>query len=373
MRDKRPVDELSVEDLERILVIKRREARQERLRRYDGQGRRVASHVSPQMIDPDPVPPIELEEPASVPQQHEAAHNIAPPEPPVTYDLTDDMPRFEDDYDDGFRPRPARKPKPGGKRARSRAWNMALLGIEVLALLGMAGVLVLGGYLIRDENKKIDALADETNAIRREALALLATPTPAPELSLEPASYVLPGGHYSPSETGEKWIFNFTELVVELPDSVNPATIAQMVAPQTSRTGVQPTSPVSIEFEIPAAEERVDASIFPGDDWAALQKGVGHHLGSANPGENGNMVLSAHNDIYDEIFRYIEYLEPGDEIRVMANSGIWYTYVVREKQVVDPTDIWVLEYGNQPMVTLITCHPYREDTQRMVVFADLVQ
>ena len=35
MRDKRPVDELSIEELERILAIRKREARLARLRRHE--------------------------------------------------------------------------------------------------------------------------------------------------------------------------------------------------------------------------------------------------------------------------------------------------------------------------------------------------
>ena len=41
MRDKRPVDELSIEELERILAIKKREERQKRLSRMQREGRMV--------------------------------------------------------------------------------------------------------------------------------------------------------------------------------------------------------------------------------------------------------------------------------------------------------------------------------------------
>jgi len=117
---------------------------------------------------------------------------------------------------------------------------------------------------------------------------------------------------------------------------------------------------------------KIDASVYGGDDWETLKRGVGHYLGSANPGENANMVLSAHNDIYGELFKNIQYLEPGDEIRIQANDNRWYTYVVYGKDIVAPTAVGVMARGNQPIVTLITCHPYRVDTQWMVVFARLV-
>ncbi|MFW5749121.1 MAG: hypothetical protein ACOCYT_05855, partial [Chloroflexota bacterium] len=48
MRDKRPVDELSVEELERILIIKKREARRAQIERIKRSGR---------MVEPGPAEP----------------------------------------------------------------------------------------------------------------------------------------------------------------------------------------------------------------------------------------------------------------------------------------------------------------------------
>src|SRR5690554_458233 len=366
MRDKRPVDELSIEELERILAIRKREARRKRLQRYDNRGRRLPT---PLAEEPPPAPA-----PAPLPQQHEAATTVPPPEPPVTYDLTDEVPRFEDDDGDDeivLAPRrrqepPAAEPVSGGEpRSRVRsAWDKLLLAIEVVGVVGIVAILVYGGYLIATENKKIDALDQESARIQQDAAALRATSTPRPDLTIDLANYVLPGGHYSPAEPGRGGEFNLDEL----PASIRPVAATQLTAPRAALPTPQPTSPTRIV--IPAID--VDAAIYGGDDWYALQKGVGHYLNSANPGENGNMVLTAHNDVYGEIFRYLEDLEVGDEVRVQADSGKWYTYRVRETHIVEPSETWVLSHQNRPTVTLITCHPYRVDTQRYVVFADLV-
>ena len=207
---------------------------------------------------------------------------------------------------------------------------------------------------------------EKSAEIQRDADALRATPTPVPVLSVRLSDYVLPGGHYSPDQTGGQAAFN----VDELPESIRPYAIAQILAPQAERVTPQPSSPNRIVIETDKVS--VDASIYGGDDWAQLTKGVGHYAGSANPGDDANMVLAAHNDIFGEIFRDIQYLKPGDEVRIQAQNGRWYTYVVYEKQIVDPTDVWVLARGNESIVTLITCHPYQVDTQRMVVFAKLI-
>jgi sortase A len=113
----------------------------------------------------------------------------------------------------------------------------------------------------------------------------------------------------------------------------------------------------------------VDASVYGGDDWAQLQKVSGWP--AAPIPAKSDMVLAAHNDIFGEIFRDIQYLTPGDEVRIQARDGRWYTYVVYQKEIVAPSDVWVLERGRESIVTLITCHPYRVDTQRMIVFARL--
>jgi sortase A len=371
MRDKRTVDDLSIDELERILAIRKREARQERLQRLEAQGRRVP-FAAPLDDPPDP--------PAPPPQQHEAAEDIPRLEPPVTYDITDDVPRFEDELEVESEQQRREQPAPAPAAVppvaagapvrhvsrRRAAWDKLLLAVEVIAVVGVIAVLGFGAYLLIIENDRIEALEQKSADIQRDADAMRATPTPLPELSIKLADYVLPGGHYSPDVTGGEGAFNLDEL----PASIRPVALAQLVAPQAERFTPQASSPVRIVIDTPQVQ--VDASIYGGDDWYNLVKGVGHYLGSANPGESANMVLTAHNDIYGEIFRYIQYLEPGDEIRVQANNGRWYTYAVFDKQVVGPNDVWVLEPGSSPIVTLITCHPYRVDTQRMIVFGSLI-
>lgn len=358
MRDKRSVDELSIAELERILAIRRREARQERLRHLEAQGRRLPAAP---VADPVPSPPPPLD-----PQQHEAAEDLEPVEPPVTYDITDELPRFEDEVEVERLPRrkPERPAATGPHAPRQRGlWDKVLLGVEILGVIGIVAVLVFGGYLVINENDKIEALEKQSAQIQRDAEAMRITPTPAPELSIRLADYVLPGGHKYQDGVG---VFNLDEL----PESIRPAAVQLLnVAPQAEIVERPPSAPARIQ--IPRIG--VDNSIYAGDDWYQLQKGVGHFPGSANPGERGNLVLSAHNDIFGEIFRYLPQLEPGDEIRVQAKNGQWYTYIVREGIKVNPDDTWVLAQGNDSITTLITCYPYRVDTHRWVVFAELVE
>ncbi len=83
------------------------------------------------------------------------------------------------------------------------------------------------------------------------------------------------------------------------------------------------------------------------------------------------MVLSAHNDIFGELFRDLDQLEPGDEIQVYTDRGE-YTYRVTGTRIVEPTEVSVMDPTPRPTVTLISCYPYLIDTQRIVVFGELV-
>jgi sortase A len=114
----------------------------------------------------------------------------------------------------------------------------------------------------------------------------------------------------------------------------------------------------------------VDAPVVHGVDAASLKLGVGHYDGSVNPGEVGNVVLAGHNDVYGEVFRDLDQLQTGDELTLYSQWGE-YRYRVRGWRIVEPSDVSVLDATDTPTLTLISCYPYRIDTQRIIVVADL--
>jgi sortase A len=82
------------------------------------------------------------------------------------------------------------------------------------------------------------------------------------------------------------------------------------------------------------------------------------------------MVLSAHNDIFGELFRDLDRLKPGDEIR-LTTATREFLYRVTRTELVEPTDVSVMAPSARPTVVLISCYPYLVDDQRIVVFAEL--
>ncbi len=117
---------------------------------------------------------------------------------------------------------------------------------------------------------------------------------------------------------------------------------------------------------------QVDAPVVGDVTWKALKQGVGHLPGSANPGERGNLYLAAHNDIFGEIFRHLDKLEPGDEYFVYGGEQK-FRYVVKEKRIIQPTDVEVMGPTTEPVATLQTCYPYLIDTHRLVVIGELAE
>lgn len=289
MPHRKSAEDLSLEELRRLLVQKQREVHQARLEHFQRTGR--LTHL----VWKAPAP-----ETSSTPEE------IAPSTP--------------------------------GRRFL----DSALLAIEILAVIGLIGVLLNGLGLLRTLNQEVAA------ALRVE------TPTPTPLIM----AVVLPGGHTPPDASG-----NTRPNEAEIPEHLRP--IYQSLASLPVPT---PGPQQAIRIQIPAIG--VDAPVVQGDGWEQLKKGVGQHIPSANPGENGNVVLSGHNDVYGEIFRHLDRLQPGDQV-ILYTQQRAYTYIVERTLIVEPTAVEVIASTGAPTLTLISCYPYLVDTHRIVVFARL--
>jgi len=294
-RRKAPED-MSVEELRRLLIEKRRGARRERLEHFKRTGRVV--DVAPDILA-ESTPVVD------------------------TLEETTDQSQV-----------PALK--------RRRVMDRILLTVEVLAVVGLVGVLISGFGILRDLNAEVAA------ALIQETL----TPTPLV------MAVVLPSGHTPPDAQG-----NTRPNIDEIPAHLQPMVQSLANLPVPTAAPDQ-----AIRIQIPAIN--IDAPVVQGDGWEQLKKGVGQNVGSANPGQTGNIILSAHNDVYGELFRYLDKLAPGDQV-VLYTQQRQYVYVVDRTAVVEPTAVEVMASTGSPTVTLISCYPYLVDKQRIVVFARL--
>ncbi|MBI4731197.1 MAG: class D sortase [Chloroflexi bacterium] len=297
---KRP-EELTEQELRRLLLDKRHDARQKRLERFRRTGRAIS-------LAPD-LPPAALDE----------WRVQAPVEGQET-------------GPEGQTPRSAR-----------RRWlDRILFGVEALAIVGLLGVLANGFGLLRTLNEEVAA------ALRQDTL------TPTPLIT----AVVLPSGH-TPPTSGNAAEENWAEIPAHLQPLVE--SYANLPIP-TSAPGQ------ALRIQIPAIG--VDATVVQGDNWEQLRKGVGQHLGTGNPGQPGNVVLSAHNDFAGEIFRDLDELQPGDQV-ILFTAQQQFVYIVTGSAIVEPTQVEVMAPTAAPTTTLISCYPYLIDNKRIVVFAQL--
>jgi sortase A len=86
-----------------------------------------------------------------------------------------------------------------------------------------------------------------------------------------------------------------------------------------------------------------------------LKKGPGHYPGTPLPGQKGNAAIAGHRTTYGAPFNRIDELKPGDTINVQTVQGKW-RYVVKETQIVKPTQVEVLEDKGDNRLTLTACH-----------------
>lgn len=225
---------------------------------------------------------------------------------------------------------------------RRRAFDNLLLLIEIIAVMGLVLLMINGMEILRDLNVQVS-----------EAL-VQPTLTPTPLI----VAVVLPSGHTPPNSPG-----GASPNEAEIPEHLRP-----LVQTLTNLPIPTPGPQQAVRIQIPAIG--VDAPIVQGDGWEQLKKGVAQHIGSANPGESNNIVLTAHNDVFGEIFRYLDQLKTGDQV-VIYTSQRSYTYLVTGSEVVEPTQVEVLAPTTRPIATLISCYPYLVDNKRIVVRAAL--
>lgn len=124
-------------------------------------------------------------------------------------------------------------------------------------------------------------------------------------------------------------------------------------------------------IEIPKIN--VNLPIYLGATKENLNKGATHLSQTSIPlgGKNSNAVIAAHRSLVrNPFFKNIDKLDIGDEVKIKT---LWksLTYIVTERKVISPYDSSeILIQENKDLVTLITCHPYGETSERYVVYCE---
>jgi sortase A len=123
--------------------------------------------------------------------------------------------------------------------------------------------------------------------------------------------------------------------------------------------------------KLDAPSVRLSATVLEGSDDATLARGAGHIEDTAFPGQPGNIGIAGHRDT---TFRAVRDLRSGDPLELTTSDRI-YRYVITKTFIVEPEDVYVLDPGDRPMLTLVTCYPFTfigHAPHRYIIQAELV-
>jgi len=129
----------------------------------------------------------------------------------------------------------------------------------------------------------------------------------------------------------------------------------------------------SVYGKIKTVKIGMDLPLYYGDTPDILKYGVGHYAGSYFPGENGSIILAAHNN--NGFFRRLPELQNGDTIVLETTYGT-FSYEVYDAKVIYKTekDKFPIQH-NEEILMLYTCYPVSVlgyTNQRYVVYAKKV-
>jgi LPXTG-site transpeptidase (sortase) family protein len=127
--------------------------------------------------------------------------------------------------------------------------------------------------------------------------------------------------------------------------------------PAATRSAPEPFAPPtagSWVAKLDAPSVRLSATVLEGTDEDTLDRGAGHIEDTPFPGQPGNIGIAGHRDT---TFRAVRHLRIGDPLELTTRDGV-YRYLIAKTFVVDPKDVWVLDPGDEPMLTLVTCYPF---------------
>jgi sortase A len=232
-------------------------------------------------------------------------------------------------------------------------------GVAAILILGGAMLLVLAlglCFLARAERQGQSLPATGISGTPLPS----ATPGPAPTIRLGP---------YAAAATAQ--LPPLTPIATPASSATRPAAPARVIIP-------------ALGVDAPVVEvgwHLIQAGGEARGEWETVADAAGHHRGSADPGEAGNCVLSAHSsDSGGAVFRGLDDLMVGDLVQLVAFDKSEYIYRVSTVLTLDEVGAtqdekreharW-LDAADEPVLTLVTCWPPWSYTHRIVVRAQL--
>ena len=280
----------------------------------------------------------------------------------------------------------------------------------VLIAAGIVLLVVVGGYLVlsqvrgaqtrRDLRQTPPAMetsapvAQPATAVSPTAIAPTSTPVAPEPTQPAPTATVAP-------PTPEPLLPTTTPVPAEATVATAPAPAATAVS---SATPVLASAPIrlvipDLKIDVPVVEmgwRVVQTADGPRSDWVIPKNEAGHHINSALLGDEDNLVISGHNNIFGQVFKPISFawdndtripvdsftdrsdLLNGRTIELFDAAGQGFKYTIAAFYRLKDTGVSAeqriangrfMEPTDQAQVTIITCWPPTSNTHRLVVVA----
>ncbi len=148
-------------------------------------------------------------------------------------------------------------------------------------------------------------------------------------------------------------------------------------------------------LHVPRLGEDYRRVVLEGTEEAQLSQGPGHYVGTALPGDVGNVAIAGHRVGKGSPFLELDLMQAGDPI-VVETADRWFVYRVLGDptsgdlaadpsgipgmQIVHPSEVDVISptpnqapdaAGTGRYLTLTTCHPRFSAEQRLIIHAEL--
>jgi sortase A len=159
---------------------------------------------------------------------------------------------------------------------------------------------------------------------------------------------------------------------LNIPSPQLPSAVSEVEETSTSAVGFDAPGVLgSVLGRIEIKKIGLAAMVLEGIDYRSLRRAVGHIPHTALPGQPGNVGIAGHRDTF---FRALRNIAKNDQITLTTMRGS-YNYVVDFSEVVEPSDMDVLDRSSDAILTLVTCYPFwyvGPAPKRLIVRAHLI-
>ena len=162
---------------------------------------------------------------------------------------------------------------------------------------------------------------------------------------------------YSGFVLADAWVFQ-SRANVRLGQMLRDDAGTQSPQPEVAEAIFPKASPAPVEGgligRLAISRLGISVMVMEGDSEIMLRRAAGHIVGTAAPGQPGNVGIAAHRDSFFRPLRNIR----DDDVITLTTPGGEFRYRVVSTSIVRPDDVSVLDSDSHEILTLVTCYPF---------------